>query len=328
MASLLPKKLSAWVLTDGKAGDESQCLGVVEALGLKAELRRVSPRAPFVWAMPYGPIDPREAPGRPQSPIAPPFPDLAVGSGRRAIAYLRHIKQASGGRTFTAILKDPRIGAGAADLIWVPEHDALRGENVVVTLTSPHRLSRERLEAARQNPPATIAALAKPRVALLIGGDSRHHRFTAADIARFAASLDRLAGTGAALMGTLSRRTPPALAKAVEAIFRRNGGFLWDGTGDNPYAALLANADAVVVTADSTNMVGEATAAGVPVLLFEPTGGHPKMQRFIERLRTLKIVHNFNGALEGERYEPLDATPVVAAAIAKAYLAHRSASGA
>jgi hypothetical protein len=41
---------TAWVLTDGKAGDETQCLAVAEALGLAAECRRVAPRAPWSWS--------------------------------------------------------------------------------------------------------------------------------------------------------------------------------------------------------------------------------------------------------------------------------------
>jgi mitochondrial fission protein ELM1 len=90
---------TAWVLTDGKAGDELQCVAITEALGLEPEIRRVQPRAPFSWAMPWGPIDPRERPGTHNSPLAPPFPDVAVGSGRRAVPYLRFLKRASGGRT-------------------------------------------------------------------------------------------------------------------------------------------------------------------------------------------------------------------------------------
>ena len=97
-----------WVLTDGKAGDEQQCLGVAEALGGTVELRRVKPWAPFVWLMPYGPIDPFEAPGREGSPIAPPFPDVVIASGRRAVPYVRHVRRASRRRTFTVFLKDPR----------------------------------------------------------------------------------------------------------------------------------------------------------------------------------------------------------------------------
>src|SRR5690349_13533147 len=98
--------LTAWVLTDGKAGDEQQALGVAEALGLTPEIRRVRPRAPFTWLMPWGPIDPRERPAARGSPLAPPFPDLLIASGRRAVPYLRFVKRASGGRTYTVFLKD------------------------------------------------------------------------------------------------------------------------------------------------------------------------------------------------------------------------------
>ena len=69
-----------WVLTDGKAGDELQCLGVAERLGVVPEIRRVRPRKPWTWLMPRGPIDPREAPDRPDSPLKPPFPDIAIAS--------------------------------------------------------------------------------------------------------------------------------------------------------------------------------------------------------------------------------------------------------
>lgn len=312
----------AWVLTDGKAGDESQCLGVVEALGLIPQVRRVAPRAPFVWAMPYGPIDPREAASRAGSPIAPPFPALVVASGRRAVPYVRALKRASGGKTYTVILKDPRTGTGAADLIWVAEHDRLRGDNVLVTLTAPHRISPARLQAARVHPDPRLAGLAAPRVAVLMGGDSRHHRFSTSDVARLMDGLTRLAGQGASLMITASRRTPTSLSEAAAALARAQGGFFWDGTGDNPYLDMLALADFVVVTADSTNMVGEAAATGRPVLVFEPSGGHPKLSAFLAGLAQQGVVHSFAGSLVGEAYPPLNSTPVIAAAIVAGLRAH------
>lgn len=75
--------------------------------------------------MPRGPVDPREAPGRPGSPLRPPWPDLVVASGRRAVAYLRAVKRASGGRCFTVFLKDPRTGPGAADIVWAPDRKSV-----------------------------------------------------------------------------------------------------------------------------------------------------------------------------------------------------------
>ena len=316
-----------WVLTDGKAGDEVQCLGVAERLGVEPERRVVAPRAPWSWLMPRGPIAPREAPDRPGSPLSPPFPDIAIASGRRAVAYLRALRTASNGRTFTVFLKDPRTGTGAADLIWVPQHDRLRGDNVLVTTTSPHRVSPERLAAARMNPPPEIAERPAPRAAVIVGGDSRHHRFRPEDIATFASHLERLAAGGVSLVGTGSRRTPPALAQAVSAVFARHGGWWWDGTGENPYIALLANADTVVATADSANMIGEAAATGRPVLVFEPDGGHRKLSRALAALRAQGVVHPFEGRLDGAPYPPIDATGTVARAVRAGWLAHRARLG-
>ena len=143
-------------------------------------------------------------------------------------------------------------------------------------------------------PPPAIASLNTPRVAVLVGGDSRHHRFTPADIERLARQLDELAGSGASLLGSPSRRTSSAFGAAVPAGFARHGGWWWDGTGENPFLALLANADAVVVTADSTNMIGEAAAAGRPVLVFEPTGGHPKIAALVAALEREGVVHRLS----------------------------------
>lgn len=315
----------AWVLTDGKAGDETQCLGVAQAMGLEPAIRRIKPQALFAALMPHGPIDPREAPGRPASPIAPPYPDIVIASGRRAVPYLRAIKSASRGATFCVLLKDPRTRRHGADLIWVPQHDGLRGPDVITTLTSPHKIKAERLAQARLAPDPRLAGLPAPRVAVLLGGDSRHYRFTTPDIARLTADLSNLASSGASLMITASRRTPAALREAAAHIVASQGGFLWDGSGDNPYIAMLALADAIVVSADSVNMVGEAAATGRPILLFRPSGGHERIEAFLTGLADHGAVHPFGGRLEGEPYPPLNATPVIAEAIATRFHAHLAA---
>jgi uncharacterized protein len=319
--------LTTWVLTDGKAGDELQALSVTEALGLTPEIRRVRPRPPFTWLMPWGPIDPRERPGVAGSPLAPPFPDLLIASGRRAVAYLRYVKRASGGRTYTVFLKDPRTGPETADCIWSPAYDRLRGPNVLTTLTPPHRVSAQRIEAARARPDPRLAHLPHPRLAVLAGGDSRHHRFTDQDIARFTQGLTTLAEAGAGLMVTASRRTPAALREALIALTSKHGGFFWDGTGENPYVDLLALADFIVATADSFNMIGEAAVTGRPILAFEPSGGHPKLDVYMKALKAHGIVHPFEGRLEGQPYAPLNSTPKVAEAIAQGLSRHRRALG-
>ena len=326
-ARALVRGATCWILSDGKAGDEVHCLGVAERLGLATDIRRIAPRAPFAWLMPWLGVDPREAPGRVDGPLAGPYPDIVIASGRRTVTYLRRLRKDSGGRSFTVFLKDPRTGTGAADFIWVPQHDRLRGANVLATLTSPHRIAPERLHAAAGQPPHGLGKSPRPRVALLIGGDSRHHRFTPADNERLAHNLRDLAGAGVFMMATASRRTPAPLVEHLRAIVQAADGFFWTGAGENPYIAMLGLADAIVVTADSVNMVGEAVATGKPVLIFSPSGGTAKIDRFLGELERTGAVHPFAGAVSAYTYEPIDSTPVIAIELARRYAQHRRRIG-
>lgn len=318
LPSLLPAGTTAWLITDGKAGDLAPCRGLAEALGVTAEERVVAPRPPFSWLAPRGPADPRER------ALVPPWPDLAIAAGRRAVPALRAVKRRSGRKTFTVFLRDPRIGARAADLIWVPAHDALRAPNVIVTDIGPHPVSPARLAAARNGPDPRLSRLPAPRAAILVGGDSRHGRFPDEDARRLLAGLERLAGE-ASLMITASRRTPERLRAALADLVRRRGGFFWDGSGENPYLAMLALADAIVATADSANMVTEACAAGAPVLLFEPQNVYARHRPLFEALKRHGTVHVFDGRVESLPSKPLDMTLAIAQAVANAYIGHRDA---
>jgi mitochondrial fission protein ELM1 len=318
----LPQATRCWILTDWKIGDEVQCRGVAEALNIEAELRRVAPRGIYAWAMPFGPIDPRDNSRAPGSPLAPPYPDLAIAAGRRAISYLRAVKRLSKGATFTVFLNDPYCSREVFDLVIVPEHDRLRGDNVVSALTPANRLSAEALAAARMTPDARIAALPWPRVALLLGGTSKHHRYGAKEAADLAGIAAQVVRDGKGLMVTPSRRTPAAVVDAIRNAVPKSA-FVWNGTGANPYLAILAHADAIIVTADSVNMVGEAVATGKPVHVYEPAGGHRKIDDYLDRLAALGAVRRWPGDLEDWSYAPINATPKIAEEIARRFRAFK-----
>ncbi len=313
--------LGAWIVTDGKAGDENQCLGIAECLGFDAHLRRIPASGPFGWFAPWGPIDPRQGPRRKGGALHGPLPALVIASGRRAVPYLRACRRLGVG--FTAFLKDPRTGAGTADFIWVPEHDSLHGPNVLRTVTSPHRVSATLLAAARAVPDPRLAGLRGRRVAVLLGGDSRHLRFSDEAVVRLLDGLRRLSATGCVLMVTASRRTPQRLREPARALAAEAGGFFWDGTGENPYLAMLALAEAIVVTSDSVNMVSEAVATGAPILLSDIEGTPPRHRAMYAALARAGALAPFDGRLMDLRYSPIDATPVIAQALADAYIARR-----
>jgi uncharacterized protein len=306
---------TCWIITDGKAGMDVQARGVADALGVSYVFKHVTPGGLWAALAPWGPVAPSERFGEPGTLFAPPWPDLAIATGRASIPYLTALRRRAGAGLYSVILQDPKTSAKSADLIWVPAHDRRRGANVITTLTSPHSFSAQRLAELRSTLPASLAALAAPRVAVILGGKNGVYSFTDADDDRLAGALGSLKALGCSFMVTPSRRTHRRLLRAVEEATVGAPRTLWDGTGDNPYPSYLAHADALIVTADSVNMCGEACATGRPVYVFTPSGGSPKFARFHEGLAaagaTRPLPDQFS-ALPHWEYPPLDSAAIIA----------------
>lgn len=327
---------SCWVLSDGKAGDTAPALGIAQRLGLVAT-RLDMPKTPENWqAKATSWAKMQLAPWRdvalPESiraaHAASGWPDILIGSGRAAVALLPTLKRASAGRCFTVYLKHPGVfGGRIADFIWTPAHDSTYRYTDCRTLLTPHLFSPQALAQARDYAPYGLANLPTPRVAVLLGGNSKDATFTPADIEALTQALARIAAQGATLMVTSSRRTPPELAKPVQALVEAQGGFFWDShsTGENPYPAVLTLAQHIIVTADSINMVSEALAAGVPVTLWAPATLARKHSRFMHALHARGWVEPMAQADSLNAYPaptPRDDTDTVASALARAYLRH------
>ena len=305
-----PKSKSCWVITEGIAGTENQCLGVVEALGLEADVKRISLRQPWTALSPYLGFEQHNTF---EPALEPPWPDLLIASGRKSIAASRYIKKQSGGKTFTVQIQDPRINPKHFDLLAVPAHDPARGDNVVVTTAAPNRLNAQKLESAREEF-AAFQSLPGPRIAVLIGGSSKAYTMTH-DITRKLAM--RLSHVEGSLMMTASRRTGEENKKILHETFDDTDHYLWGGEGPNPYFGLLAWADIILVTADSASMLSEACTTGKPVYMIPLDGGHPRIDKLHENLRKSGCLRIFDGSLEPWTYEPLNDAALVADEIRK-----------
>lgn len=315
-----------WIITDGKAGMDVQARGLADALGLDYEMKRVEPTGLHRVLAPWGPVASAERFGEPGSAFAPPWPDVAIATGRASIPYIRRLRRQAGPRTYCVVLQDPKTSPNTADLIWVPAHDRRRGANVVTTATSPHSFTQARLAELRRTVPPAIAALPAPRVTVVLGGKNGIYKFTDADDDRLQEALRTMADLGASFLVTPSRRTHQRLIRAVATATEGRPRILWDGTGANPYPDFLAHADWLVVTADSVNMTGEVCATGKPVFVFEPSGGSPKFQRFHEALRAHGATRPLPprvDALVPWTYDPLDSARAIAIEVERRWLKRR-----
>jgi uncharacterized protein len=315
---------SVWIMTDGKPGMENQCLGLAEELvalgGAPPVVKRLSPRFPWSALPPQFWLSPLSTPattdGRKAGPLVPPWPDILIATGRQTVAPALAIKRASGGATFCVQIQNPAWRREAFDLLAIPKHDGVSGDNVIETFGALHRVTPGRIRAEAEKFRGMLSHLPRPLIAVLIGGSNKQYRMTEAVTQRLAANLRRLCTEhGAGLAVTASRRTGTENEKHLRAALDDASCWFWDGSGDNPYFGLLGLADAVVVTADSVSMVSEACATGKPVHVIELDGGSAKFARFHEGLRAAGITRPFDGSLERWTYDAPDDTARVAAEI-------------
>jgi mitochondrial fission protein ELM1 len=312
-----------WAVHDGKVGIRSQVLGLAEALGWPFEEKVIALRFPWSRLPPVPWLAPSQALAPAGDLLAPPWPDLFIGCGRQSAVAALAVKRASGGATLLAHVQDPRFARGRFDLLLIPEHDRLRGPNVLVTHGAVHRVTPEKLAAAAAAWAPLLAAVPQPRVAVLIGGNNKVFQLDLATLGRLADQLAALARAGHGLLVTPSRRTGLEGERLLRERLEGLPAFIWDGSGDNPYFGFLALADAIVVTGDSVSMASEAAATGKPVHVVHLPGGSAKFERFHDGLQRAGITRPFAGRIEQWRYAPVNDTGRAAEAI-RALLAARA----
>lgn len=309
---------TCWVLTEGIAGTENQCIGVAEAMGLAPVVKRIKLRAPWKQLSPWLCLGHGHALAPGSDSIDAPYPDLLIASGRKSIGLALYIRRKSKGRTFVVQIQDPRINPRHFDLVVVPQHDPTRGNNVIVTKGALHRVTPEKIAEAARKFDVAFAGIPRPRVAVLIGGSSKSHRMTLDDSKNLASQLALLAESSkVGLIVTASRRTGEENRRYLLEALAGPHTYFWDGTGDNPYFALLGHADYIVVTADSASMTTEALSTGKPVFIASLQGGAKRLNKFHKMLREQGYTRPFTGVLETWSYDPPNDTMRVAAEILK-----------
>ncbi len=316
--------LKIWAITDGRAGNEVQALGLAEAIARRRPaaitLRRVAPKAwtarlPARMWHALGASEggwPFTAYSARVRRIKPPWPDLVIGAGRRIAPLVAALRQLYRVRTVQILY--PRMPLADFDLVAVPEHDRVTGPNVVATVGSIGRTTPEFVALAAEPWRDRLADLPRPRLAVLLGGPSASARFGGGAAGRLLVALQGLVEQGHGLMVTPSRRTPEGLVERLHDLLGDRA-LVWDRTGANPYPGIFGLADAVLVTEDSVNMASEAASTGKPVHIFPLNRVSAKLRRFHAALEARGATRRFEGEIEAWEYPALAEADRVAAEV-------------
>ncbi|MBE7638042.1 hypothetical protein GUA87_14390 [Sneathiella sp. P13V-1] len=289
---------ACWVITDGSAGMENQCVGLAEAMGCIPIVKRIQTKKPWRWLPPQLWINPLGQLKSTGDQLEAPWPDLIITCGRQAIPMSIAIRRASKGKTFTVHIQSPNADISNFDLVVVPEHDKLRGNNVLVSKGSLTRINDAKLRDEKSKFLSELEGLQGPIYTVLVGGPNRCYDVTPDTMRLLCTRLENLhKQTSGHFLVTTSRRTGEDNEAILKETLTRLPHTLWDGTGANPYFAYLAAADAIIVTADSVNMICEAATAGKPVFVFELPGGNRKFNAFHQEMQKAGFTKPFSDNL-------------------------------
>jgi len=280
-----------WVLDDMRGG-ATAAIGIAERLGVP--FRRIP--LTWNWLAPVAGLS-RRGTLRGLAPaftpavslLAPPpggeGPKLVISAGARAASVALWLKSRFACHVVHCASPGPLLApfAGmlhpdAFDLLVLPAQDRPpRLDNVVPVLGAPHRISPLALHQAAASWAERLSHLPRPHVLLLVGGPVRGTDMPPAMAHALGRKVARLAlRQGGSVLASTSRRTGSEASDALAAGLSRAMHVLyrWGEPGENPYLGFLAGADAIVATADSTTMIGEAcgTEAAVYVALPELAG--------------------------------------------------------
>ncbi len=288
--------LTIWTMTSGAAGMKSQVTGLANAIAArtaaKIQEKTVTLKS---WASPFpGHLTPFpwQSIITEPSPLTPPWPDLLITSGRRTSSTSIAIGRISKGKTYRVHLQNPQTPSHYFDLVCPMAHDQLTGANIINTTTALHKVTNNDLCAAAKHwTPRWHPQLERPNrgpiLGILLGGKNKKSGFDQKRLETLISLIKNArANQNAEIFITPSNRTETFVKDALHSEFENTPNiWLWNNEGENPYHAILALADHLLITSDSVSMISEALYTPKPVHIFPLTNIRRRHQLFLEILQ-------------------------------------------
>ena len=307
-------KLKGLILTEGMHGMISQAEGLAKALDLnffheKIELNNF-------WKL----IPPKFTPVKRfifKNSIKENF-DVIISCGRKSVIPSIFFKQNSQKKIFNIHIQDPKVSLKNFDFIVVPEHDGLKGKNVISTKGALHYLNMKEIDENRGYLEDKINKN-KDIITLILGGPTKYYKYTKENIQKIYSKLNNnINKKNLQLVVIPSMRTPSETIKLAKEYFGSDH-LIIDNVDKKAYLSVLSLAKFIVVMCDSSSMISEAALTGKPIYVAQiPSSKNDyRFKKFRDLFKELNIIKELNDNLETWNYERLDETNRVAQEIKK-----------
>ena len=302
-------KLKALLLTQGMHGMISQVEGLAQALNLDYKHQTIKLKKFWNYLPPkFTPIS--------ENILSEKFAcdaKVIISCGRKSVIPSIALKKKFGKDILNIHIQDPKVKLSNFDFIVAPEHDSLKGENVLTSKGAIHYLTNNELYINKNYLKSRITSQ-KKIVTLIIGGPTKYYNYNDKVIDNiFLKIKQNFLDNNYQLIVVPSMRTPQNIIDKAKNYFNEDQ-IIIPNVDKKAYLCSLANADHIVVTCDSTSMISEAAITGKPIYVAQmpPIKSNERFKNFFNLFVSLNIIKELGSPVENWTYNKLSEASKIA----------------
>lgn len=309
-------KLKGILLTEGMHGMISQVEGLAKALDLefiheKIELNNF-------WKM----IPPSITPVKNfvfKNNIDKDF-NIVISCGRKSVIPSIYLKQKYKNKIINIHIQDPKVSLNNFDYVVAPEHDQLKGNNVLTTKGAIHYLGDNELNENQNYLKSKI--IKEKVVSFIIGGPNKYYDYNDKILEEvFSKIKENFINKDFQLILIPSMRTPQNVIEKAKIYFDKNQ-IIITNVDKKAYLSSLKLANHIVVTCDSTSMISEAAMTGKPIYIAQMPAikNNYRFKKFFELFNSLNITRDLENSVDEWTYEKLNETKKISSYIKEQFI--------
>jgi mitochondrial fission protein ELM1 len=302
-------KLKGLLLTEGMHGMISQVEGLAKALDLdfiheKIELNnfwklfppKITPVQDFVF----------------KNKINNQF-DIVISCGRKSVVPSIYLKQKYKNKIINIHIQEPKVSLNNFDFVVAPEHDGLKGNNVLTSKGAVHYLTNDELDQ-NENYLRPRINTQKKIVTLILGGPTRYYNYNNHVIDSLFSKIEQnFLKNNYQVIIIPSMRTPQNIIEKAKNYFDKDQ-IIIPNVDKKAYLSSLKISDHIIVTCDSTSMISEAAITGKPIYVAQMPAikNNQRFKSFFNLFESLNIIKELNDSVENWTYTKLNETNKIA----------------
>ena len=240
--------------------------------------------------------------------------DVIISCGRKSVIPSIYLKKISNKKVLNIHIQDPKVALNHFNFIVAPEHDDIKGQNVISTKGAIHYLTEDEINENKDYLNSSIKKDNRKIWTLILGGPTKYYDYSTKNMKHIFTTIYKLLKKhDFQIIIIPSMRTPINTIHYAKEFFGDNHTIIMD-VDKKAYLSALAISENIIVTCDSSSMISEAALTGKPIYIANilPKKNDKRFQKFRNLFRELNITRILGEEIENWSYQKLDETNRVA----------------